>query len=242
MIVIPRPDRGILPPGGRSSMPCGWPPETIQPDRGRDPGRPPAVPIPVALRLTHPIIASIMSMTSSTHVPGVAPASSAVAKRLAFISYAHDDHALFEEFRKHLDVVSLAFPSVAFQADQHIHGGQRWREEILRMIGQSDLFILLVSPSFLSSRFIIETELPAMRDRFQEVGALLLPVVLKQCLWQWVCGEVQALPCQNKRLKPILDWKPRDNGYVQAQMEIGTAIEKYFGMPMSRFDWSAKNE
>jgi hypothetical protein len=161
-------------------------------------------------------------------------------KKLGFISYAHDDHALFEEFRKHLNVVSLAFPRVAFQADPTIHGGQRWHDEILRMIHRSDLFILLISPSFLASKFIIGTELPAMRERFHEVGALLLPVVLKQCMWQWICHDIQALPCQNKRVKPILSWKPRDSGFVQAQMEIGTAIERYYDMPMSFFDWSAE--
>ena len=176
----------------------------------------------------------------STRVPGGAPASPVAVKKLGFISYAHDDHALFEEFSKHLNVVALAFPLVAFQADPSIHGGQRWQDEILRMIRQSDLFILLVTPSFLASEFIIGTELPTMRDRFQQTGALLLPVVLKQCMWQWICRDVQALPTQNKRVKPVLDWRPRDNGYVQAQMEIGAAIERYYEMPMSFFDWSAK--
>jgi hypothetical protein len=187
-------------------------------------------------------MAAIMPIASSPDASDDASASPVGGKKLAFISYAHEDHALFEEFRKHLNVVSLAFPSVSFQADSHIHGGQQWRDEILRMIGRSDLFILLVTPSFLASRFIVETELPAMRDRFLQTGALRLPVVLKQCMWQWVCADVQALPTQKQRLKPIWDWRPRDNGYVQAQMQIGTAIEKYFGTPMSLFDWSAKNE
>jgi hypothetical protein len=161
-------------------------------------------------------------------------------KKLGFISYAHDDHALFEEFSKHLNVVSLAFPRVAFQADPAIHGGQRWQDEILRMIRCSDLFILLITPAFLASEFIVATELPAMRQRFQDVGALLLPVVLKQCMWQWVCHDIQALPTQNRRVRPVWNWKPRDCGFIQAQIEIGTAIEKYYAMPMSFFDWSAK--
>jgi hypothetical protein len=176
-----------------------------------------------------------MSSASGTDVPGGAP-----VKKLGFISYAHDDHALFEEFRKHLNVVALAFPNVAFQADPIIHGGQIWQDEILRMIRQADLFILLVSPSFLASEFITNTELPAMRARFQQVGGLLLPIVLKRCMWQWLCRDIQAIPSESKRVKPILDWDPRDNGYVQAQMEMVTAIETYFGMPVSYFDWSAK--
>ena len=196
--------------------------------------------VSVAFLLPRRIIASIVSSASSTRVPVGAPASTVAAKKLGFISYAHDDHALFEEFREYLNVVALAFPRVAFQADPNIHGGQRWQDEILRMIRQSDLFILLVTPSFLASEFIITTELPAMRDRFQQAGALLLPVVLKQCMWQWICRDIQALPSQNKRVKPILNWRPRDNGYVQAQIEIGTAIETYFETPMSFFDWSAK--
>jgi len=58
-------------------------------------------------------------------------------KKLGFISYAHDDHALFEEFRQHLNIVSLAFPAVACQADPSVHGGQLWQDEVLRMIRRS---------------------------------------------------------------------------------------------------------
>ena len=146
-----------------------------------------------------------MPSTHSARVTAGAPVSSAGVKKLGFISYAHDDHELFEEFQKHLNAVELAFPRVAFQADPQIHGGQRWQDEILRMIGQAELFILLVTPSFLNSEFILTTELPAMRQRYQDVGALLLPVVLKQCMWQWICRDVQALPSHNKRIKPILN-------------------------------------
>jgi hypothetical protein len=184
-----------------------------------------------------------MVSASGTDGPGDGPTSSIPVKKLGFISYAHDDHALFDEFHKYLNVVALAYPRVAFQGDPHIHGGQPWRDEILRMIRRADLFILLVTPAFLASEFIIGTELPAMRDRLREAGALLLPVVFKQCMWQWICHDIQALPTQNKRLKPVLDWRPRDNGYVQAQAEISAAIERFFDMPMSPGPgWYAKAE
>ena len=108
------------------------------------------------------------------------------------------------------------------------------------MIDNAHMFILLISPDFIASDFIMEKELPAMRARRQKVGALLLPVVLSRCLWRHVCGAVQAVPRDDKVLRPIEEWESPRKGFVAAQAEIVAEMKKHFKLPMASFDWSAK--
>ena len=168
------------------------------------------------------------------------PASPAPERRRGFISYAHEDHDQFELFQKYLKGALRGFPWVDIHADPSIQPGAPWEAEILKMIDQAHIFILLVSPSFLASDFIWDKELPAMKDRVQKIGALLLPVVLSRCLWKNVCDAIQAVPKDKGQLKPIGDWEAPTHGFVQAHEEIADAIARHFGVPMQSFDWSAK--
>jgi hypothetical protein len=176
-----------------------------------------------------------MARPSRTAAARLAP-----VKKRGFISYAHDDVAGFKEFQTYLKGALRGFPSVEVDADHSIRAGDGWHAEILKKIGQAHIFILLIGPEFLASDFICNHELPAIRRRKQEVGALLIPVILHKCLWRQVCGAVQAVPMDNGHLVPIRDWKPHRNGFARAQEEIAAAIEKHFELPMQSFDWSAK--
>ena len=70
--------------------------------------------------------------------------------------------------------------AVTLQSDPAIHGGLHWQDEILRMIGCSDLFVLLITPAVLASEFIIQPNCRRCATGFRQSGAMLLPVVLKQ--------------------------------------------------------------
>jgi hypothetical protein len=93
-----------------------------------------------------------------------------------FVSYAHDDGALpghlLRELAKHL----RACADFEFQRwhDTDLLLGEKWHEEILRAITDCDFGLLLVSPSFLGSKYIGEHELPP----FLNGGKLCLPVAL----------------------------------------------------------------
>ena len=82
--------------------------------------------------------------------------------------------------------------------------------------------------------------LPEMRRRRQEVGGLLLPVVLKPCLWKVVCEAIQAVPRSGGKLKPIEDWDDPARGFACAHEEIAAEIERHFQIPIRSFDWSAR--
>ncbi len=59
---------------------------------------------------------------------------------------------------------------------------------------------------------------------------LILPVVLRKCAWSLAFGALQAVPTDRGRLKPILDWHRRNDGYDRAREQIDKAIGDHYGV------------
>ncbi len=95
-----------------------------------------------------------------------------------FVSYAHDDEPLVNDFLRLMKPRSASLRQCTFDAwtDHRIVVGQDWRREIDTAIEEADFGMLLISPSFLSSPFIAEVELPALLAR---KDALIVPVGLE---------------------------------------------------------------
>lgn len=145
-----------------------------------------------------------------------------------FISYAHDDYDAFHEFRRHLRATERRF-GIAFWADPSINAGYRWDAEIATRIAMADLFILLVSAEFIYSDYIYTKEMPAIEARCATVKGLILPVVLRKCAWSLAAGVFQVGPTDRGRLRPIMDWHRRNDGYDRAREQIDSAITYHFG-------------
>lgn len=79
-----------------------------------------------------------------------------------FVSYAHKNSKLVNDFLDRLtDVLK---PSLLYDyslwKDSALVIGANWKDEILEARETCDIGLLLISPAFLSSKFICETELP----------------------------------------------------------------------------------
>jgi hypothetical protein len=144
---------------------------------------------------------------------------------------------MFCEFRPHLRAIERAF-ALHFWSDHRIKPGYYWSQTIRSEIEFAEVFILVVSPAFMGSDYIYDKELPAIRDRKKSVGALIVPVILEQCAWAWVCGALQAAPTEGGRLKPIADWGRRTKGFDRARQQIAEALQNYYGLVPNTFDWS----
>lgn len=153
-----------------------------------------------------------------------------------FISYAHDDAPLFRVFRTHLRSIERAF-DIEFWADTSIHAGARWNDEIIRRLNGAQVFILLVSPDFLASDFIYNTELPAIQEReaSDPDKVLVLPVVLKPCYWQLVASSRQAVPLDDDGPRAIDEWRPKTRGHDKARDSIATAIQTFYNLQPRRW-------
>ena len=109
-----------------------------------------------------------------------------------FVSYSHKDEAWLELVRTHLATLHRQGLLFAW-SDKDIRPGDAWQEEIEIAISEADVAVLLVSPNFLASDFIIREELPRLLaiKRGEQPGRLrrIMPLILKPCLW----SEVPAL-------------------------------------------------
>lgn len=75
-----------------------------------------------------------------------------------FISYAHADEALRQEFDKHL--ASLKHQGlVEVWHDRRIAAGEEWANAIDANLRSADVILLLVSADFIASRYCYEVEL-----------------------------------------------------------------------------------
>jgi tetratricopeptide (TPR) repeat protein len=125
-----------------------------------------------------------------------------VTQPLIFISYSHEDEAEKEQLLDHLGVLQHA-GLIDLWSDDRIGAGAEWEVEISQAVAQAKVAILLITANFLTSDFILGRELPALLQRREAEGLVILPVIAKACAWQrveWLAPIIQADP---KRIKPI---------------------------------------
>ena len=145
-----------------------------------------------------------------------------------FISYSHEDHRLFGELMTHLKATEREC-GIQFWADHRIAAGYDWTTAIADAIAAADVCLMLVSAQFIASDYIYEKEIPAIQAR-RGNGALVVPVVLRQCSWAMLAGVLQAAPTVNGRVRPIMNWPSRNDGFDHARNQITTAIQARFGI------------
>lgn len=151
-----------------------------------------------------------------------------------FISYAHDDVAFLERFRVHLKAVEEAF-GVTFWSDESLRAGHHWNDTIRDAINQADVFVMLVSPSWIASKFIRDEERPAINARCAAIKGLIVPVVLMPCDWERVVGSLQVAPIQGRRPLPVTNWDRDDHGFDAARVQIHAAIRDHFSVTDARY-------
>lgn len=147
----------------------------------------------------------------------------------AFISYAHVDierlASLCAALKPTVNLLQLTIWD-----DGELRAGDTWKSEIQTAVDASSVFIVLVTIPFLSSDFIMQHELPAIRMACQRRGALLIPVIASDCDWELEFPDVQSIPHDlNRRLVPLSEWNDRDRGLAAAARQIRTAVNRYLG-------------
>lgn len=83
-------------------------------------------------------------------------------KRKVFISYRHADEAELPLCEKLASYI-LGKLDVAIWYDHQLTAGEGYDKEIQKAIAQSDAFVLLLTPNILSSKYVLEQEIPLAR-------------------------------------------------------------------------------
>jgi TIR domain len=114
---------------------------------------------------------------------------------MLFISYSHVD----SEWTR--DILTMAAPLTRYGgvqafSDSDIDAGANWRSTIRTMLNKATVALLLVSRHFLSSKFIMDEELPYVLQARRDRQLVVLWVLVSDCLYKETPLEIlqAALP------------------------------------------------
>jgi hypothetical protein len=112
------------------------------------------------------------------------PSASAV-----FISYAHADNESRNPKERWLDrFIEFLQPLVSQEnftlcSDQDIQIGDQWHEHIQAQLNAAKAVVLLVSPAFLASSYIRNSELPVILKNATKQGVRIFPILITPSLF-----------------------------------------------------------
>ena len=136
-----------------------------------------------------------------------------------FYSYSHKDEELRNRLEEHLAVLRWN-GLISEWHDRNIDLGEEWAKEIDRNLASADIILLLVSASFLASKYCWSVEMEKALERHDHGDAKVVPVILRHCRWGGTpFAKLQAAP---KDGKPVTSWRDQD----EALDDVVTRIER----------------
>jgi len=120
-----------------------------------------------------------------------------------FISYSHKDTDWKDRIVTFMQCMKQQnqFDYTSWD-DGEIHLGGEWSKIIQSMIEQSKIAILVISPDFLSSKFINETELKWLLKQRNSGELAIVPLIVRPCPWEVVdwLAQIQLHPADGNAL------------------------------------------
>ncbi|WP_313552352.1 toll/interleukin-1 receptor domain-containing protein [Pseudomonas sp.] len=140
-----------------------------------------------------------------------------------FFSYSHDDEQYRDQLEAHL--ASLKHEGlIESWHDRRLLAGGSLDNEIDQQINAADIILLLVSASFLNSRYCYSIEMSRALERHQAKEAWVVPVIVRPCDWHSTpLGGLLAAP---KDGKAITTWPNFDEAYVDVARQIRLVISE----------------
>ncbi|SRR6266567_5002376 len=149
--------------------------------------------------------------------------SSSSTRTKVFISYSHKDGKHLDHLVEHLTYYEQN-NLLEFWSDKKITPGAQWHEEIKRAIEATKVAVLLISPSFLASKFIAANELPPLLEAAKNEGAIIFPVIVRPSNFEDT--ELVNFQAVNSPSMPVAKMKgyERDALWAKVARDIKKAI------------------
>ena len=142
-------------------------------------------------------------------------------RRRLFISYSQADEPACERLEAHLKVLHRNNMLETWNA-RRIPVGEDWSNEISTYLYEADIIVLLVSADFMASDYCWEVEMMRALRRHEEGSAIVVPVILKSCLWQEApFAKLKPVP---KNGHPVVRWTDPDDAWLDVTQEIQRLI------------------
>lgn len=142
----------------------------------------------------------------------------------AFISYSHHDAEFLTALHQHL--AGLRRQKVLETwTDREIDAGGVLDDEIATAMGKADLFLLLISSSFINSDYCYEKEFKKALKKQKAGKAIIVPIIVRPC--DWLIPELRqfkALPDDGKAVHSK-HWHSADEAFADVAKGLRTLVE-----------------
>lgn len=148
-----------------------------------------------------------------------------------FISYSHNDEALWDLLAKHLKVLQRE-GVIKTWYDRKIQAGKEWAKEIDSNLKRARIILLMVSADFIASDYCYEIEVRQAMKLHDRGQCQVIPIILRPCNWtKTPFGKLQALP---KAGRPVTDWENRDAAFADITRSIRDIAINLGAVPISK--------
>ncbi len=141
-----------------------------------------------------------------------------------FISYSHKDEVWKDRLVTHLNVLQYVLEP---WDDRRIDAGADWRVEIEEAMDRAAVALLLISADFLTSKFILEQEVPRLLERRENRRLSVFPVIVRPCAWtriDWL-ARIQARPRDGRPVSKGSEHQV-DEDFAAIADEVAGVIER----------------
>jgi hypothetical protein len=97
-----------------------------------------------------------------------------------FISYSRKDKKYMGRILIHLKPLEKRGLFDVW-SDKKIKAGDNWKNEIEKVLQNTNVAVLLLSADYLASDFIVQNELPPLLENAENNGTRIIPVIIKPC-------------------------------------------------------------
>lgn len=143
----------------------------------------------------------------------------------AFISYSHHDAEFLTALHQHLAALRRQNLLEAW-TDREIDAGGVLDDEIAVAMNNANLFLLLVSSSFINSDYCYEKEFKKALEKYKLGKALIVPIIVRPCDWEIPeLRQFKALPEDGKAVHSK-HWHSMDEAFANIAAGLRSMLEK----------------
>lgn len=135
-----------------------------------------------------------------------------------FVSYSRKDAAAYQRLYDFLRPMIIS-GEIEVWSDSDILPGENWKEALSRSMEDANVFVMLISPSYMRSDFLANSEIPLILSRAKNRESRLFPVVI----------EPVALPETPLKGYPVMD--VQDLGLDDTFLSVASAIKSIPSQP-----------